>query len=539
MKRPAANGVENGTKRQTTGRVMHIYMCRHGTTTWNLAKKWQGQTDTELAPVGLQQAEDTAELLRKRLSPRPAPRVFCSDLKRAQRTAEIYAEALGSELRVEPRLREPSLGKFEGMTKHDIYSQYAELFKRLAKMDPQERLHEAYFEGLETPHETAARATAAAKEVFASAEDGEAVLFVTHSKVLEAVLAQVFGKFYEGVHTSPGAFFVWSFREDDRHELSDLHNVECHDYQEQPDTLLYEDLTLELPREEVHQEAEDGDCPATQFYDGDAAAEDALPPLFMATQAYSEDVVFANSDSKVTSDGAEDDNGCFSAAFLTEEDGEPHSAPAEDALPPPFMATQAYSEDVVFANSDSKVTSDGAEDDNGCFSAAFLTEDGEPHSTPAEDALPPPFMATQAYSEDVVFANSDSKVTSDGAEDDNGCFSAAFLTEEDGEPHSAPAEDALPPPFMATQAYSEDVVFANSDSKVTSDGAEDDNGCFSAAFLTEEDGEPLPPPFMATQAYSEDVVFANSDSKDEELHFAPAPPSIMALGWRHGGHPPV
>ena len=32
--------------------------------------------------------------------------------------------------------------------------------------------HEAYFEGLETPHETAARATAAAEEVFTSAEAG-------------------------------------------------------------------------------------------------------------------------------------------------------------------------------------------------------------------------------------------------------------------------------------------------------------------------------------------------------------------------------
>ena len=33
-------------------------MCRHGTTTWNLAKKWQGQQDTELAPEGLRQAEE-------------------------------------------------------------------------------------------------------------------------------------------------------------------------------------------------------------------------------------------------------------------------------------------------------------------------------------------------------------------------------------------------------------------------------------------------------------------------------------------------
>ena len=31
---------------------------RHGTTTWNLAKRWQGQQDTELAPEGIAQAEE-------------------------------------------------------------------------------------------------------------------------------------------------------------------------------------------------------------------------------------------------------------------------------------------------------------------------------------------------------------------------------------------------------------------------------------------------------------------------------------------------
>ena len=39
---------------------------RHGTTTWNLAKKWQGQQDTELAPEGIQQAEETGKLLASR-----------------------------------------------------------------------------------------------------------------------------------------------------------------------------------------------------------------------------------------------------------------------------------------------------------------------------------------------------------------------------------------------------------------------------------------------------------------------------------------
>ena len=72
---------------------------RHGTTFWNLAKRWQGEQDTELAPEGVQQARDTAQLLKTRLERRPW-RIYSSDLLRARRTAEIYGEVLGCE---EPR----------------------------------------------------------------------------------------------------------------------------------------------------------------------------------------------------------------------------------------------------------------------------------------------------------------------------------------------------------------------------------------------------------------------------------------------------
>ena len=51
-------------------------------------------------------------------------------------------------------------------------------------MSQEERLHKAYFEGLETPFETSQRAEALAKDVFREAKDGETVLFVTHSNLI-------------------------------------------------------------------------------------------------------------------------------------------------------------------------------------------------------------------------------------------------------------------------------------------------------------------------------------------------------------------
>ena len=76
------------------------------------------------------------------------------------------------------------------------------------------------------PWDTACRVEALAEAL--GSECSGPVLFVTHSKVLEAVLAKVFGRFYEGVHTEPGAFFHWDYG---RKQLGELHKIECHEHQ--------------------------------------------------------------------------------------------------------------------------------------------------------------------------------------------------------------------------------------------------------------------------------------------------------------------
>ena len=58
-------------------------------------------------------------------------------------------------------------------------------------MSQEERLHKAYFEGLETPFETSQRAEALAKDVFREAKDSETVLFVTHSNLISEKIQQM------------------------------------------------------------------------------------------------------------------------------------------------------------------------------------------------------------------------------------------------------------------------------------------------------------------------------------------------------------
>ena len=184
-----------------------VYFIRHGTSEWNLLKKWQGQTDTLLAPEGELQAQAAGKVLRG--GGVQFERVVCSDLKRAARTAALLTAACGAVHDgrqiapiVEPRLRECSLGVFEGLHKDEIFGpRFASLFRRLAQLPHETRIRTAYFEGLETPLEISTRALEAATDAIAAVPRGATVACVTHSVILESLCAAAFHKDFEGVHT--------------------------------------------------------------------------------------------------------------------------------------------------------------------------------------------------------------------------------------------------------------------------------------------------------------------------------------------------
>lgn len=173
-----------------------------GTSEWNLLGKWQGQTDTLLAPEGELQAQRTGQMLSEMGVRFDAVR--CSDLKRAQRTAILLAAACGVTNTVIPdvRLRECSLGIFEGKHKDEIFGpRYADLFKQLSQLPHEARIRTAYFDKLETPLEISTRALSAARELAATVPPGSTVALVTHSVILESLCASAFHKDFESVHT--------------------------------------------------------------------------------------------------------------------------------------------------------------------------------------------------------------------------------------------------------------------------------------------------------------------------------------------------
>jgi len=187
-----------GTEQSTAGAegLTTVYILRHGTTPWNQEGKWQGETDIELAPEGIVEAEKQSAAFTSAGVKFDA--VWASNLKRAHRTAEIVSAPHGVVPVPSAALRECSLGEFEGMHKSDIHSKYEHIFNRLKALPHEERINSAYFEGLETPADMSKRVSALMLQA-AAAHAGQNLLMVTHSTVIESLLATRWGYFYDGI----------------------------------------------------------------------------------------------------------------------------------------------------------------------------------------------------------------------------------------------------------------------------------------------------------------------------------------------------
>jgi alpha-ribazole phosphatase len=107
-----------------------LLIVRHGQTDWNIERRFQGQTDIPLNPMGLKQAQALARHLS---SEKPAA-IYSSDLSRAWQTAEIIRYALSANsqcpLIAEPRLREICFGEWEGLVYEEIQARQPQQLQR-------------------------------------------------------------------------------------------------------------------------------------------------------------------------------------------------------------------------------------------------------------------------------------------------------------------------------------------------------------------------------------------------------------------------
>ena len=161
-----------------------LAVVRHGETQFNRRGLYQGHADSPLTMIG----ESQARLLAPRLGALDcSSTIYCSDLGRARRTAELLARPAVHRICEDSNLRERGYGVFEGRSRAEIAERYPDAWAASRGANP------AYTPpGGETPSAFNRRVVAAFDGI-ACSQPGERVIVVTHGGVVTAFARHVLG----------------------------------------------------------------------------------------------------------------------------------------------------------------------------------------------------------------------------------------------------------------------------------------------------------------------------------------------------------
>jgi alpha-ribazole phosphatase len=158
-----------------------IWLVRHGQTELNRARRYQGATDSPLTPYGLRQTAALARRLRRI----PFGVAVVSPALRAQLTAEAILAERDVPIVEEPRWREASHGRWEGLT----YREVCERFPVEATTRFADALH-GKPQGGESLAEVAERVSEGWRALLGQYPGGR-VLVVTHATPIQLVLCLI------------------------------------------------------------------------------------------------------------------------------------------------------------------------------------------------------------------------------------------------------------------------------------------------------------------------------------------------------------
>lgn len=156
----------------------HVLCVRHGLSTWNLERRWQGRADPPLSDEGRAGALELAAALATAVGTGPRVRLWSSNLQRARETATIIAAHLGAApVTVDPRLVEADIGEWQGLTAAVIEETWPGYLEQ-GRRPP----------GFEDPAALLARVVPALEDIAATAtRAGVVAIVVAHAGVLRAV----------------------------------------------------------------------------------------------------------------------------------------------------------------------------------------------------------------------------------------------------------------------------------------------------------------------------------------------------------------
>ncbi|WP_149183159.1 histidine phosphatase family protein [Streptomyces sp. TRM49041] len=170
----------SGTK---GGRGRRIVLWRHGQTSWNLERRFQGSTDIELTDTGLAQARRSARLLAA-LKP---DAIIASDLKRAAATAAELAAITGHPVGHDSALRETYAGVWQGLTHEEILARYGDEYRAWKRGEPVRR------GGGELESEVADRAAPVVLEHAEKLPEEGTLVVVSHGGTIRTTIGRLLG----------------------------------------------------------------------------------------------------------------------------------------------------------------------------------------------------------------------------------------------------------------------------------------------------------------------------------------------------------
>ncbi|MFJ5766555.1 histidine phosphatase family protein [Lysinibacillus sp. NPDC093210] len=100
-----------------------IYLLRHGETVLNTQGRYQGELDSLLTDVGIEQVQQNAYMLKSLIGNPKEWKVFSSSLGRAIQSTEIICNTIGydfNNVEQDNRLAEVAVGDWAGLTTKEI-----------------------------------------------------------------------------------------------------------------------------------------------------------------------------------------------------------------------------------------------------------------------------------------------------------------------------------------------------------------------------------------------------------------------------------
>ena len=110
-----------------------LYFARHGQTETNLQKRFSGEKDTPLTPLGLDQAAQVGHILKRELGDASGYQFISSPLARAVATMKIAREVMGlpaEGFATDNRLKEIDLGVWDQLTDEEARALSPILFEQ-------------------------------------------------------------------------------------------------------------------------------------------------------------------------------------------------------------------------------------------------------------------------------------------------------------------------------------------------------------------------------------------------------------------------